>query len=101
MRPETSAIAITCEDGSLVIMHFVTHDPSAGWTREATDEAINREIARTSGVKSVRWRRIAVSELPSERTYRNAWVDNGTTITVDPVKRASIDTEKVMQRTTR
>lgn len=82
-------IAITMTDGSLGIMQFVTDD-DAGVIRDATDDAINAEIAK-GDLPSASWRRIAPADIPTDRTYRDAWVDNGTAIVIDPTKKAAID----------
>lgn len=81
-------IAITMDDGSVAIMQFLLdpnlpihavlpgYDPETG-LREATDEAIQHEIDRSSwGERTpVSWRRMEQSEYPTDRTFRNAWHD--------------------------
>jgi len=37
---------------------------------------------------------VDVSEIPSDRTYRNAWVKDGKKIKIDAVKKAKIDADK-------
>ncbi len=81
MKPEVQPVAITLEDGSLAIMQFVT---KAEFEREATDEAIVAEIAK-SGFKAVKWRRIAQKDLPTDRSTRNAWQDTGKAIGVKEI----------------
>lgn len=86
--PETVLIAIECADDTVAIMAFVTceynTDGSRRWTREASPEQIEAEMARTS--KSIaaeklpfrKWRRVERSEIPEDRTYRNALRHDGT-----------------------
>lgn len=87
---QTQIIAITLDDGSLSLMHFVLRqDPRAegpGWTREATPENVEAEIAR-AGLpgKAVRWRPISPSDLPASREHRARWRDTGTAIEVSEV----------------
>lgn len=80
MSPETQTIAISFANDHVAILHYVTHDRRAGWRRLATKENIEAEIAKSAWpaecvlpVKS--WRFIDVSEIPTDRTYRNAWTD--------------------------
>jgi hypothetical protein len=78
-------IAITFADDSVGVMGFVTHeffaDGSLRWVRHSTDEAIASEIARTAydavklPIKG--WRRVNAQDIPTDRTFRNAWVDRG------------------------
>ncbi len=83
MRPEVQLIAITRADGSLAIMHFVT---KAEFIRVATDEAINAEIAK-AGIRATSWRRITLRDLPTNRIDRDAWIDTGSAIMIDPARR--------------
>lgn len=86
--PETVLIAIECADDTVIIMAFVTceynNDGSPRWTREATAEEIEKEIGRMSVSidKEKRpfrgWRRVERSEIPEDRTYRNALRHDGT-----------------------
>lgn len=86
--PDTVLIAIECADDTVAIMAFVTReynaDGSVRWTREASREQIEAEMLRAS--KSISpeklpfrsWRRIERSEIPEDRTYRNALRHDGT-----------------------
>lgn len=80
MAPETVTIAITCRDGSLQVMQFVTrqqrHGDDPGWTRKPTRANVNAEIAK-SRIDAKTWRIVDPSEIPTDRTYRNAWRDGG------------------------
>lgn len=93
-RTEQAFIAITLDDDSVAIMGFVIVgrgpglpfgakwiDRSAGWwRREPTDENLAFEISRTfagSTAQPVRYRRVDASEVPRDRTFRNALADDG------------------------
>lgn len=96
-------VAITFDDGSVGIMQFVLDprlpdglalpgwDPEAG-QREASDEAIQHEIDKGSWAprSPVSWRRIEAADVPQDRTYRNAWKDEGHTIGHDMAKAREI-----------
>jgi hypothetical protein len=74
---KTIAVAITFEDESVGVMQFITDD-GREIKREATDEAIQAEIEK--GIfpsKAVAWRRIKKTEIPKDRSFRNAWRDKG------------------------
>lgn len=82
-------VAITFDDGSVGIMSLIL-DPRLpmgtvryGWDektgeRTPTDQAINAEIARSSFDRQpIGWRRLnSRAEVPSDRTYRDAWTDS-------------------------
>lgn len=88
---KTQEIAITLDDDSVAIMHFVldpvvlpgTWLPGMGFEprteqrveRAATDEAIQYEIDKTvfDGAQPVRWERIGKADIPADRRYRSAW----------------------------
>lgn len=82
-------VAITFDDGTVGIMQFLL-DPRLparqhvigfdGTARKASDEAIEFEVAKTDwgAVKPLRWRRMPFSEIPQDRTFRNAWHDHPT-----------------------
>lgn len=66
------------------------------YVRDVTDEQIDNELARTAwsggqngepfvSLKDIctGWRRIEEKDIPSDRTFRNAWFDDGKAITVD------------------
>ncbi len=94
MKPEVQHIAITRTDGSLAVMQFVT---KAEFEREATDEAIEAEIAK-AGIKATGWRRISPDDLPQDRADRDAWKDTGKTIVVDASYKAALDQAKAATR---
>jgi hypothetical protein len=91
MTPEVQLIAISRPDGGVSIMHFVTkqqrseNDP--GWTREATDEAIEAEIAKSGKGDHLGWRRIKTDDIPADRSFREAWAHD---LTVDMDKARDI-----------
>ena len=83
-------IAITFDDGSIGIMHFVLNPNlmegavCEGYCpvkrqREATDTAIQAEIDKSvfKPLKPVSWRRIQPEDIPTDRTFRAAWRDRG------------------------
>lgn len=83
MRPEQIKLALTLADGKLAIMSFVTRGftPSGAvqFERALSDESAKLEFQR-AGLDVVSWRIVDESELPSDRTYRQAWRDNGDSI---------------------
>lgn len=84
---KTQLIAITRADGSLALMHFVTHKPrrgaELGWAREATPENVAAEIERSGfDLDVVTWRLIEPEDLPVSREHRDRWRDNGNKIVV-------------------
>lgn len=88
MSIQTTPIILTFGDGTLGVMHFVTRDSRAGWTRQASEVNIELEIARSAfppekgGVQS--WRCPEPGEqFPTDRTFRNAWRDRGGKVEVD------------------
>jgi len=105
MNPEQIKLAITLDDGSLKIMSFLTKGRGASlpefaewtevdgwWKRDPSDLAILDELARTFPPQDldgtprpqpIGFRRISDSELPADRTYREAWKDSGETIVHD------------------
>lgn len=89
-------VAITRADGALSVMQFITEArnskrPEEGiFYREATDEAIAAEIAKT-GIKAASWRRVDIADLPADRGYRDAWVDDGKAVSIHPEKAAAIN----------
>lgn len=93
MKPETTAILITRTDGRIRIMQFVTKGAlnAAGevFEREATAEAIEAEISKAGFTDTVSWRVIDPSEIPDDRTFRDAWIDAGK-IDVDMPKARAI-----------
>jgi hypothetical protein len=87
--PDMIHVAITMPDESVAIMGFVTVEYSpAGeirYERLATADAIDAEILKTFpglfGETSLpRWRFVTAADVPRDRSYRNAWRDNGTAI---------------------
>ena len=104
MTAHLQFIAVTFVDGSVGIMAFHLaprvpggtelpgYDPKSG-RREATDEAIRREIDKSSFDQDViSWRRMEVAEAmgPADRTYRDAWIDRNGTIAHDIAKAKEI-----------
>lgn len=77
-KPEVVFVAISNPDGSLAIMQFVTllkrNEEDLGIEIEPTPENIEAEIIK-SGIQFISWRIINPSEIPQDRTFRNAWID--------------------------
>lgn len=71
-------IAITRCDGSLTLMHFMSHP-----AREATDANVNAEICKAGILDARCWRRIDAADLPVSREHRDHWRDNGAEVIVD------------------
>lgn len=100
---EGQFVAITFQDGSVGIMNFIL-DPNVpnpesliGFNaetgrREATPEAIQAEIDKSSFSRSpaVSWRLIEQNAPPNDRTYRDAWKDDGKAIVHDMDKAKEI-----------
>lgn len=113
MEIEQQFVAITLDDGSTAIMGFATQargsslpyggqwvDEAAGWwRREPTDDNIFQEIGRTSfgGAQPVSYRKIKRAEIPRDRSYRNALVDDGGQLTFDMPKAREIHRDKLRQ----
>jgi len=70
--------ALTCEDGHLMILRF------AGPDRQIDPAEVQSEIDRGDfgGRKVVRWRPIAAEDLPTDRTDRDRWRDDGARISI-------------------
>lgn len=82
-KPEQVKISITRPDGGVTIMAFVTksflpHGDGKNdieFQREATAENINAEIKKAN-LACASWRIIDDSEIPEDRTFRDAWKDD-------------------------
>ena len=89
-------------DGSLIVMQWLL-DPAltldargdpVRTERQASAEAIQRDIDKTLWIDAagqkitcVSWRLIDNADVPTDRTFRNAWRDTGTITTDMPVAR--------------
>lgn len=97
-KPEVVFVAITAPDGSLAVMQFVTllkrNEEDEGQKREASPENIEAEIAR-AGVPCASWRVVDPASLPADRTFRNAWADDGSTIGHDMAKAKAIHMDRI------
>lgn len=104
MQTEHVKLAIVMDDGSLHIMQFITVGRgsdlpfgadwimSGYWERAATLRNIENELDRTYENKPeqpVSYRVIQDGEIPTDRTFRDAWVDTGSKVTHD-MKRARV-----------
>ena len=89
--PDTVCIAITFADGSVGLMRFITAEYGADgtptWTRQATKGTVDAEIARAQWRPELLpikgWRPVAESDVPKDRTYRNALRDTGSALVHD------------------
>lgn len=97
-------IAVSCEDGTVTDLAFITMNrgnvlpygatwvnQEAGiWEREPTHENIFAEISKskafTEGSPPTGYRLFTEEENRADRTYRNAWVDNGGKLETDLAK---------------
>jgi hypothetical protein len=88
MKPESIVVAVRRSDGGVSMMALLTVGrgnilPSGAtwledgwWARPPTDAVINDEVAKAVP-DALGWRLVKPGEVPEDRTYRNAWVDNG------------------------
>lgn len=114
MNIEQAFFAVTLDDGSVAIMGFVTQgrgsslpkgaewvDEAEGWwKREPTDANVFLEIGRTAfadGRSPTGYRRVQPTDLPQDRTYRNAWKDDGQAIVHDMPKAREIHRDRLRQ----
>lgn len=80
------------------------------WEREATDENVFVEIMRACPVhgyaeiplpQPVRWFRVSLSDIPTDRTYRDALVHDGEKLTHDMEKARAIHLTRIRAARTR
>lgn len=109
MIPDTAKIAIRLSDGSVAVMSFVTRgrgnvlppgatweDRGRGvWRREPTDESVFHEISRMPHLDTVSYRRIADADIPPDRTFRDAWEDDGVGIRHNMTKARMLHLDRV------
>jgi hypothetical protein len=98
---ETVPIAVSCADGTVTILRYVIREMQGGVVRverTPTDEDISREVSRASACFDreklpVTWARIAEHQIPTDRTYRNAWrLRDGEIVTdMDHARRLHLD----------
>jgi hypothetical protein len=94
--PDVVPILIVLVDDSVVITQFVTcqyRGNEVDWTRDASREEVNREILKMqhtlpAAIKG--WRYLDLIEVPTDRTYRNAWQHKDGKIGHDIVKAREI-----------
>ena len=90
--PEQVKIVITLQDGSLVIMSFITNDHH-GIIQEPTSKNINAIIAKSEKMwpaPARSWRIITDAQIPTDRYFRNAWTDSVFGIKVNIAKAKEI-----------
>jgi hypothetical protein len=119
MKHEYARAVVTLDDGTCAILSFLTlgrgpvlprgatwEDFERGWwRREATEENLFDEVLRMfpAGVDSegkplprpTNIRRIADGDIPSDRTYRDAWIDAGSKIDHDMAKARAVHLNRV------
>lgn len=96
---ETIPLAVQLEDGSFVVHYFITHGRgtflpkgavwtgSYQWKREPNEANITDNLNSSFADRPyVSWRKLSKGDIPEDRSYRNAWVDDGKAITHDIVK---------------
>lgn len=91
MQSPIVTVSISMSDNTVIIMHFIVKeynpDGTIRWEREPTKQAIEFEVQRVCSVESDRkptsWRIISLEQIPPDRTYRNAWTDDGKVISHD------------------
>lgn len=99
MRPEQVKVIIERNDGGVTVMAFVTtgYTPQGDiqFVREASDENVDAEIIK-AGLDCKSWRFLEEGEeVPTDRTFRDAWIDGLTKIDVDMVKAREIQKDRL------
>src|SRR5690242_13183563 len=108
MEFQYQRVAITRADGGVSIMSITTEAPTGAfassdalangfqpsqdgtrWEGGITDDGVADEIKR-SGIDAVSWRRIDISDVPADRTFRDAWTDDGSALSHDLTKAKAI-----------
>lgn len=87
---DTVPLSVHLEDGTFVIHYFIVTGRGSllpkgafwsgpyTWTREPTDENIEDNLHNSFHDRPyVSWRRLSKGDIPADRTFRNAWEDNG------------------------
>lgn len=85
---QVQKVAVTRADGGISIMGFIVEGrgnvlpdgavwfSNGVWAREPNDYNIGNEVVKTVP-DHVSWRRVEDSEIPTDRTFRDALVDTG------------------------
>jgi hypothetical protein len=101
-------VLITREDGSTAILSFITEgrgsilpegatwvDENQGtWTRPSQESLVTAEVERAVP-DYLAWHRISEADIPTDRTYRNAWHHDGKQITHDMSKARELHRELI------
>lgn len=102
MRPEQIKVLGTFADGGIAVIAFVTrsyrNDGSVHWEREPTPANIDAECAQISTVLPspiVAWRIVADEDIPTDREYRNAWIDTGNAVGHDMARARALHRAKL------
>jgi hypothetical protein len=112
-KPEVVHVALDMSNGGVFVMQFVTREypqqvglngeMSEGWTREATAENIEAEIAKTAqswnGLTVNRWKIIDKANYQAaDREFRKAWkYDDAKDIDVDIAKAREVWKDKIRE----
>lgn len=97
-------IAIQIENKPLSIMSFLTKVKKYNGSEiyvediEPTPENIESEIKKAFGDVQTFWKIIDESNMPTDRTYRNAWVISGDSIVVDDEKSRNIEMGRLREK---
>ena len=103
---DTIPLSVTLEDGSQVIHYFMVTGrgsllpPGAYWSgahqwkRDPVDAVIVENLnASFQDRPYVSWRKLSEGDIPQDRTFRNAWVDDGKAIVHDMDKAKQLKRE--------
>lgn len=99
--PKVQLISLAFADGTVGIMHFIVQQYHARsdvvlWERLLTAENVEAEIARSGFAQPVdAWRFIELEDIPADRAFRNAWVDDGKGISHNMAKAREILRDKL------
>jgi hypothetical protein len=87
------AIVYTRPDGVLMVMRPVinTFGEAEGFTEEQAEQRAWSKLP----VDAINPRFVVESEIPTDRTFRDAWADTATKITVDMIKARNIHLERI------
>lgn len=113
---QIARVSITMDDDSTAIMSFLTHgrgnilpkgatwsDTPGWWDRDPTDENIFHEMSRSfagTEAQPVRYRIVKDSDIPADRTYRGALVDDGKALYHDLPKARDIHLARLRRQRT-
>jgi len=104
-QPEGVTVALNFADGTVGVMTVITTEYSADgsvrWSRQATPALIEEEIGRASAsfapekVPVAGWTPVNVTDIPADRTFRNALRHDGKAFSHCPIHAKEIALAKV------